>query len=93
MGKSNSNHLFFKRYGSKEGFLQLLNEDIIENILESRRLNSENFDNIAESMNEIISEVWREYSDERSFDFSNLEEISFYSNFREKKLPYSRLFR
>lgn len=59
---------------------------LIENILESRRLNSESFDNIAESMNEIISEVWWEYSDEEDFDFSNLEEISFYSDFREKKI-------
>ena len=77
---------FSKDMVLKKDFLQLLNEDIIENILESRRLNSENFDNIAESMNEIISEVWREYSDEEDFDFSNLEEISFYSNFREKKI-------
>lgn len=70
----------------KKDFLQLLNDDIIENILESRRLNSESLDNIAESMNEIISDVWWEYSDEEDFDFSNLEEISFYSNFREKKI-------
>lgn len=77
---------FSKDMVLKKDFLQLLNEDIIENILESRRLNSENFDNIAESMNEIISEVCWEYSDEEDFDFINLEEISFYSNFREKKI-------
>ena len=73
----------------KDFLLALEDEKIVDNILNSHNLNSEDLDNIVRNINEIVDEI--SWLDEKYYA-SCVENLDFYFKFRDKKIELLQEF-